>query len=98
MTNHNAGAPGTCVGIELDDTLVEGPARLGSPAGAFNNIAEAFAFAEQLGLQPVRATAHGDGRFGKQVASPINLSGAPVSYRTRRHRWVSTALKSATGG
>jgi crotonobetainyl-CoA:carnitine CoA-transferase CaiB-like acyl-CoA transferase len=55
----------------------------GVPAGAVNNIAEAFAFAGQLGLQPVRTTADGDGRFGAQVASPINLSATPVSYRTR---------------
>ena len=56
---------------------------LGVPAGAVNNIAEAFALAEELGLQPIRTTEDGDIRFGAQVASPINLSTTPVSYRTR---------------
>jgi crotonobetainyl-CoA:carnitine CoA-transferase CaiB-like acyl-CoA transferase len=56
---------------------------VGVPAGAVNNIAEAFAFAAQLGLQPIRNTEDGDSRLGRQVASPINLSATPVSYRTR---------------
>ena len=56
---------------------------LGVPAGAVNNIAEAFALAEELGLQPIRTTEDGDIRFGAQVASPINLETTPVSYRTR---------------
>ena len=56
---------------------------VGVPAGAVNNVAEAFAFAAQLGLQPIRNTEDGDSRLGRQVASPINLSATPVSYRTR---------------
>ena len=56
---------------------------VGVPAGAVNNVAEAFAFAAQLGLQPIRTTEDGDSRLGRQVASPINLSATPVSYRTR---------------
>ncbi|GAB7143208.1 CaiB/BaiF CoA-transferase family protein [Mycobacterium riyadhense] len=56
---------------------------LGIPAGAVNNIADAFAFAEQLGLQPIQNTEDGDNRLGRQVASPITLSATPVSYRTR---------------
>jgi crotonobetainyl-CoA:carnitine CoA-transferase CaiB-like acyl-CoA transferase len=55
---------------------------VGVPAGAIHNIAEAFAFAEQLGLQPIRNTEDGEGRRCRQVASPINLSATPVSYRT----------------
>jgi crotonobetainyl-CoA:carnitine CoA-transferase CaiB-like acyl-CoA transferase len=35
------------------------------------------------GLQPIRSAEVGDGRLGRQVASPINLSMTPVSYRTR---------------
>lgn len=58
---------------------------LGIPAGAVNNIGEAFALAEQLGLCPVRDTADGE-RLGHQVASPINLSATPVTYRSRAPR------------
>jgi crotonobetainyl-CoA:carnitine CoA-transferase CaiB-like acyl-CoA transferase len=53
------------------------------PAGAVNNIAEAFGFATGLGLRPIRNTEDGDSRLGRQVASPINLSTTPASYRTR---------------
>ncbi|WP_082129659.1 CaiB/BaiF CoA transferase family protein [Mycobacterium haemophilum] len=59
---------------------------VGVPAGAVNNIAEAFTFAEQLGLQPIQNTQDGDSRFGRQVASPIKLSATPVTYRTRAPR------------
>ena len=59
---------------------------LGIPAGTVNNIAQAFSFAEQLGLQPIRATDDADSRFASQVASPINLSATPVTYRTRAPR------------
>jgi crotonobetainyl-CoA:carnitine CoA-transferase CaiB-like acyl-CoA transferase len=59
------------------------PTAVGVPAGAVNNIAEAFAFAAQLGLRPIRNTEDGGSRLGRQVASPINLSATPVSYRTK---------------
>ena len=59
---------------------------LGIPAGTVNNIAQAFSFAEQLGLQPIRTTDDADSRFASQVASPINLSATPVTYRTRAPR------------
>ena len=59
---------------------------LGIPAGTVNNIAQAFSFAEQLGLQPIRTTEDADSRFASQVASPINLSATPVTYRTRAPR------------
>lgn len=58
---------------------------LGIPAGSVNNIAGAFAFAEQLGLQPIQGTEDGD-PLGGQVASPIKLSATPVRYRTRAPR------------
>ncbi|KZS73857.1 carnitine dehydratase [Mycobacterium kansasii] len=60
------------------------PAR-GVPAGAVNNIAEAVALAERLGLHPIRNTEDGDA-LGRQVASPIKLSATPVTYRTRAPR------------
>ncbi|OSC38828.1 CaiB/BaiF CoA transferase family protein [Mycobacterium decipiens] len=58
----------------------------GVPAGAVNDVAEAFALAEQLGLHPIRNTEDGARRLGRQVASPINLSATPVTYRTRAPR------------
>jgi crotonobetainyl-CoA:carnitine CoA-transferase CaiB-like acyl-CoA transferase len=51
---------------------------VGVPAGPINNIAEAFAFAEHLGLDvvvPVPASPT------PQVANPISMSATPVSYR-----------------
>lgn len=57
----------------------------GIPAGAVNNIAEAVALAERLGLHPIRTTEDGDA-LGRQVASPITLSATPVTYRTRAPR------------
>ncbi|WP_082561646.1 CaiB/BaiF CoA transferase family protein [Microbacterium sp. Root61] len=47
------------------------------PAGAINDIPEAFAFATRLGLAPVVEI---DG--AAQVANPIRFSETPVSYRS----------------
>jgi crotonobetainyl-CoA:carnitine CoA-transferase CaiB-like acyl-CoA transferase len=47
------------------------------PAGPINTIAEAFAFAERLGLAPVV-----DVEGSPQVASPLTLSATPVRYRS----------------
>lgn len=58
----------------------------GVPAGAVNNIAEAFRYAAHLGLQPIRQSSDDDGPLGRQVASPIQLSDAPVAYRTSAPR------------
>jgi crotonobetainyl-CoA:carnitine CoA-transferase CaiB-like acyl-CoA transferase len=51
------------------------------PAGLVNDIAEAIAFADSLGLEPVAETAAGD-RRSRTVANPIGLSASPASYRT----------------
>jgi crotonobetainyl-CoA:carnitine CoA-transferase CaiB-like acyl-CoA transferase len=48
----------------------------GVPCGLVNDVGEAFALAERLGLEPVAAA----GGI-PQVANPIRLSSAPVSYR-----------------
>jgi crotonobetainyl-CoA:carnitine CoA-transferase CaiB-like acyl-CoA transferase len=58
---------------------------LGIPAGAVNNIGQAFTLADELGLQPIRHTDDGVS-LGRQVASPISLSATPVTYRTRAPR------------
>jgi crotonobetainyl-CoA:carnitine CoA-transferase CaiB-like acyl-CoA transferase len=51
----------------------------GVPAGPVNTIAEAFALAEDLGLEPHRAVSGGD-RSIPQVSSPLRLSVTPVRY------------------
>jgi crotonobetainyl-CoA:carnitine CoA-transferase CaiB-like acyl-CoA transferase len=48
----------------------------GVPCGLVNDVGEAFALAERLGLEPVAAA----GGI-PQVANPIRLSSAPASYR-----------------
>jgi crotonobetainyl-CoA:carnitine CoA-transferase CaiB-like acyl-CoA transferase len=53
-------------------TLAEG----GVPCGLVNDVGEAFALAERLGLDPVVAAGG-----VPQVADPIRLSSTPVSYR-----------------
>ncbi|WP_163509370.1 CaiB/BaiF CoA transferase family protein [Fodinicola acaciae] len=48
----------------------------GLPAGVVNDLAEAFAYAENLGCEPVVELPRGV----RQPASPIRLSASPVSY------------------
>ena len=50
------------------------------PAGPINDIAEAFADATTLGLEPVVSTAV-DGRVERTVRSPIGLSDTPITVR-----------------
>lgn len=61
----------------------------GVPAGPINDLAEAFAYAERLGLAPTVAV---PGSQTPQVANPVTLSAAPVSYRL-----PPPALGSGTG-
>jgi crotonobetainyl-CoA:carnitine CoA-transferase CaiB-like acyl-CoA transferase len=51
-------------------------AEAGVPCGLVNDVGEAFALAERLGLDPVVAAGG-----VPQVADPIRLSSTPVSYR-----------------
>ena len=50
----------------------------GVPAGPINDLAEAFAFADRLGLRPSVPV---PGTTTPQVANPVELSATPVSYR-----------------
>ena len=53
------------------------------PAGLVNDIGEAFAFAESLGLEPVVTSVDPDtGRTSRQPATPIRLDTAPAVHRT----------------
>lgn len=52
------------------------------PVGPVNDIAEAFAFAEALGLDPVVNTIDPQtGRTARQPATPIHLDAAPAVHR-----------------
>jgi crotonobetainyl-CoA:carnitine CoA-transferase CaiB-like acyl-CoA transferase len=51
------------------------------PAGVVNDIAGAFALAEQLGLSPIVSLAAGDGAEIRLPANPIGLSATPPRYR-----------------
>jgi crotonobetainyl-CoA:carnitine CoA-transferase CaiB-like acyl-CoA transferase len=56
------------------------------PSGLVNDIAEAFALAKRLGLDPV-VQVGGPGRDKvAQVADPMRLGSTPVSYRRRPPR------------
>ena len=49
------------------------------PAGPINDLSEAFAFADELGIE---ATVPVPGSSTPQVANPITLSATPVTYRS----------------
>ncbi|MDN4596309.1 CaiB/BaiF CoA transferase family protein [Leifsonia virtsii] len=53
------------------------------PAGLVNDVAEAFAFAESLGLSPAVETVDvATGRRSRQPATPIRIDAAPAAHRT----------------
>lgn len=53
------------------------------PSGLVNSVAEAFAFAEALGLDPIVTTVDPlTGRTSRQPATPIHLDTAPAVHRT----------------
>lgn len=56
----------------------------GVPCGPINDLRQAFALAEQLGLEPVIEIPADDDRAGpvRQVSHPIHLSRTPATYRT----------------
>ena len=63
------------------DAWFEQLTRAGVPCGPINNIAEAFALAEQLGLQPIVTMETDSGSTVRQVANPIGLTATPPTYR-----------------
>ncbi len=54
----------------------------GVPAGTVNDVAAAFALADELGLDPIVAVPRGDGGTTRLTRNPIGLSATPVSYRS----------------
>ena len=77
------------LGAALEAALAAAPAvdwvarlrEAGVPAGEINDVAQAFALAEELGLEPVDET---DGV--RTVRSPMRLAGTPATVRTRPPR------------
>jgi crotonobetainyl-CoA:carnitine CoA-transferase CaiB-like acyl-CoA transferase len=77
--------------VLLEDALRGAPADdwqqritdAGVPCGPINDIAQGFALAERLGLQPV-VEVHDPRRDGpqRQVANPVRYSVTPATYRT----------------
>jgi crotonobetainyl-CoA:carnitine CoA-transferase CaiB-like acyl-CoA transferase len=67
----------------------------GVPSGFVNDISEAFALAERIGLAPVVEIAREGGTVVRQVANPVQLGATPVSYRRPPpHLGEHTALLS----
>jgi crotonobetainyl-CoA:carnitine CoA-transferase CaiB-like acyl-CoA transferase len=72
----------------LGSALVRAPAghwfdalsAAGVPVGPINDIGEAFALAERLGLEPI-VEIPDRGTASRQVANPIRLSETPATYR-----------------
>ncbi|MEV1132090.1 CoA transferase [Agromyces sp. NPDC049794] len=63
---------------------VDALTREGVPSGIVNDVAEAIAFAEALGLDPVALApeAHGSAAPHRSMANPIGLTASPPDYRT----------------
>lgn len=75
---------------ELESRLAARPASTwvaaltaaGVPAGEVNDIAGAFSFAEDLGLDPIVELPREDGSTARLVRNPIRMSETPPRYRT----------------
>lgn len=61
---------------------VEAFSAAGVPAGLVNDIAAAFRFATELGLDPIVEVPDEDGYQVPLTRNPINLSESPATYRT----------------
>ena len=64
------------------DAWVERLGAAGIPCGRVNDIAQAFAQARSLGLDPVATLRRADGGTVDTVANPLQLSRTPATYRT----------------
>ena len=73
---------------------------VGVPCGKVNDLGEAFAFAERLGLAPSVAVPRADGAAARVVANPLGLSRTPPRYelpppRLGEHTELLEALLAA---
>ena len=68
---------------------------LGVPCGPINDVSQAFALAERLGLDPVRQV-DGPGRKPvPTVAHPISLSATPATYRAAPPLFIEPKVQEA---
>ncbi|MDF2575646.1 MAG: carnitine dehydratase, partial [Agromyces sp.] len=63
---------------------VDALTRVGVPSGLVNDVAEAIAFADALGLEPVASAPDPQSPHGphRSMSNPIGLSASPPDYRT----------------
>lgn len=89
-TNPDRVAHREALKAELEDRLRARPAREWEralmqarvPAGCVNDVAGAFALAEELQLDPIVEVPRPDGTFARLTRNPIRLSRTPPTYRT----------------
>jgi crotonobetainyl-CoA:carnitine CoA-transferase CaiB-like acyl-CoA transferase len=62
--------------------LVSALSDAGVPAGRVNDVRQAFAFAEALGLDPIVEIPRADGVAARVPRNPIRLSRTPATYRS----------------
>jgi crotonobetainyl-CoA:carnitine CoA-transferase CaiB-like acyl-CoA transferase len=62
-------------------TWVETLSASGVPCGLVADVAQAFAYAREVGLDPVAEVTRDDGSAVATVANPISLSATPPTYR-----------------
>jgi crotonobetainyl-CoA:carnitine CoA-transferase CaiB-like acyl-CoA transferase len=55
---------------------------VGVPAGQVNDVAGAFALAQELGLDPIVDLPRADGSVARLTRNPITLSATPATYRS----------------
>jgi crotonobetainyl-CoA:carnitine CoA-transferase CaiB-like acyl-CoA transferase len=80
----------TALAAELEARMVTGTAaswtqalsQMGVPAGVVNDVRDAFALGEALGLGPIATAPRPDGAPVRLTRNPISLSRTPVSYRS----------------
>lgn len=72
----------TLLSVRTADEWFELLTSVGVPCGPLNDLADAFALAERLGLEPIVTIDDPAGRRqSRQVAHPIRLGGTPAKYR-----------------
>lgn len=94
-TNSDRVAHRAVLVAELEDALREQTAdhwftvlsAAGVPCGPINDLGQAFALAESLGLEPVVAIPRAGRAAEPTVANPISLSVTPATYRTAPPRF-----------
>jgi crotonobetainyl-CoA:carnitine CoA-transferase CaiB-like acyl-CoA transferase len=52
------------------------------PAGVVNDVREAFALAQSLGLEPTVSIPRDDGGAVRLTRNPVTLSRTPATYRS----------------